>query len=69
MIDRWEDLPQLRADGRRVLCWIGMQGVVMCCDPTERKRAKAYLLPVFRALEVEGCHQRSGQPPRCRAER
>lgn len=51
MTDQWADPEQLRADGRRVLHWIQRQGVVTCCDPTERERAREYLLPVFRALE------------------
>ena len=51
MIDRWANLPQLRADGQRVLRWIARQGVVMCNDPAERERAKSSLLPVFLALE------------------
>lgn len=51
MTDRWADPEQLRADGRRVLRWIQRQGVIVCCDPTERERAGEYLLPAFRALE------------------
>lgn len=51
MNDQWADLPQLRADGRRVLRWIRRQGVVMCCEPTEQERARDILLPAIRALE------------------
>lgn len=51
MIDHWVDLPQLRADGRRVLRWIVRQVVVMCCDPIERAKAVEFLLPVFQVLE------------------
>ena len=51
MIDRWAYLEQLHANGRRVLRWIGRQGVIMCCDPSEQERARDILLPVFRALE------------------
>lgn len=50
MIDQWADLEQLRDDGQRILHWIRRQGVVMCCEPAERKRAKEILLPVFQAL-------------------
>ncbi len=51
MTDQWANPEQLRADGRRVLRWIRQQGVVICCDPAEQKRARNILLPVFRALE------------------
>lgn len=51
MTDYWADLPQLRADGRRVLRWIKQQGVIMCRDPVERVKATEFLLPVFQALE------------------
>lgn len=51
MTDHWADLPQLRADGRRVLRWIRRQGVVVRCDSAEQRRAKEFLLPVFQVLE------------------
>lgn len=51
MTDHWADLLQFRADGRRVIRWIVRQGVAMCDDPTEQKRARDILLPVFWALE------------------
>lgn len=75
MIDRWANLDQLHADGRRVLRWIKRQGVVMCCDSTEQERAKEFLLPVFRVLEdtirvLPLCavylYRQSDQPPTLR---
>lgn len=51
MTDHWADLPQLRADGRRVLRWIRQQGVIMCRNPVERVKAAEFLLPVFQTLE------------------
>ena len=75
MIDRWANLEQLRADGRRILRWIKRQGIVMCCDSIERERAKEFLLPVFRVLEdtiraVPLCavylYRQSDQPPTLR---
>ena len=75
MIDRWENMEQLRADGLRILRWIKRQGVVMCCDTTEQERAKEFLLPIFRVLEdtiraVPLCavylYRQSDQPPTLR---
>lgn len=51
MRNRWMDIEQLKKDRKSALKRVKADGIILCFDPDERKKAKELFLPVMQVLQ------------------